>query len=271
MQQLPIFLNLTDRLVLVLGDGDAATAKARLVERAGGQVVRTWQSGVTIAFVALDDAVSAQVAAEELRAKGLLVNVVDRPHLCDFTTPAIIDRAPVTIAVGTAGASAGLAKAVRQRIEALLPPRLGELALALLSARKHLKNIWPDSAGRRRAIDAALAAGGPLDPLRADAVDQLPDWLHAPPQCDADRLEGIRLSSLDPDDLTLRQARLMGEADHIFHSPAISEHILNRARADAVRHISITPPANPPRGLILWITFYPDGDAADPANNPPSM
>lgn len=258
MQQFPIFVNLAGRLVLVVGDGDAADAKIRLVNRAGGQVVRQWQSGVMLAFVALDDADAAAHAATQLRAKGLLVNVVDRPQFCDFTTPAIIDRAPVTIAVGTAGASAGLAKAVRQRIEALLPARLGELAAALLAARPAIKARWPDAADRRRAIDAGLAAGAPLDPLRPQAADHVSNWLHTDAQPDSTRLEVIRLTSFDPDELTLRSARLMGEADHIFYSPAIPPAILHRARADAVRHTASAAPTDLPHGLSLWIV-HPDG------------
>ncbi len=262
MQQFPIFLNLRGRTVLIVGKGEAADAKARLVTRAGALVVSEWQPSVTIAFIALDDDAQAAATAEMLRAKGLLVNVVDRPHLCDFTTPAIIDRAPITIAIGTAGASAGLAKAIRQRIEALLPSRLGELASALFAARARLKNIWPDAADRRRALDAALAAHGPLDPLRPDAADQLPNWLESPAQHSENRLVILRLTSLDPDDLTLRHARLMGEADHIFHSRAISDAILHRARADAVRHIAAAVPDDLPHGLSLWIYYQPDSSPA---------
>lgn len=265
MQQFPIFLNLRGRTVLIIGEGEAADAKARLITRAGARVVKQWQSGVTIAFVALDDDAEAANAAEKLRAQGLLVNVVDRPKFCDFTTPAIIDRAPITIAVGTAGASAGLAKAIRQRIEALLPARLGELAGALFTARARLKEIWPDAADRRRAIDAALAVNGPLDPLRADAAEQLPEWLESPHEQQESRLVIVRLTSLDPDDLTLRQARLMGEADHIFHSKAISDAILHRARADAVRHTAAAVPTSPPHGLSLWIYYQPD---SSPSRSP---
>ena len=101
MRQLPIFLNLSGRAVVLVGEGEAAAAKARLVERAGGRVVRRWEEGASVAFVALADDAEARAAAADLRARGLLVNVVDRPDLCDFTTPAIVDRAPVTIAVGT--------------------------------------------------------------------------------------------------------------------------------------------------------------------------
>ena len=253
MHQLPIFLNLAGRTVVLIGEGEAADAKARLIQRAGGRIVPAWEEGATIAFVALDDENEARAAAADLRARGLLVNVVDRPDLCDFTTPAIIDRAPVTIAVGTGGASAGLAKAVRQRIEAFLPARLGALATALYAARAAMKARWPAAADRRRAIDAALAPGGALDPLDSDAAEKVDRWLAGEIGAQPSRLEVIRLTGPDPDDLTLRAARLLGEADHIFHPQHVPAAILDRARADAVRHIAAAPPADPPAGLSLWL------------------
>ncbi|AJA10225.1 siroheme synthase [Sphingopyxis fribergensis] len=253
MHQLPIFLNLTGRTVVLVGEGEAADAKARLIERARGRIVPAWEHGATIAFVALDDEAEARTAAADLRARGLLVNVVDRPDLCDFTTPAIVDRAPVTIAIGTGGASAGLAKAVRQRIEVLLPARLGALASALYAARAAMKARWPAAADRRRAIDAALVRGGALDPFDEGSPDRVDDWLAADAATRPPRLETIALVSFDPDDLTLRAARLLGEADHIFHPAAIPAAILDRARADAVRHRADAPPADPQPGLSLWL------------------
>ena len=251
MHQLPIFLTLTGRTVVLVGEGEAADAKARLIVRAGGRIVPAWEEGATIAFVALDE--GAEAVAADLRARGLLVNVVDRPDLCDFTTPAIVDRAPVTIAIGTGGASAGLAKAIRQRIEALLPARLGALAAALQAARGAMKARWPVAADRRRAIDAALAPRGPLDPLGGDAAHGVADWLGGAVAVQPSRLETIRLAGADPDELTLRAARLLGEADHLVHPADTPAAILDRARADAVRHVADAPPSAPPPGLSLWL------------------
>ncbi len=241
--------------MVLVGTGPAAQAKARLIERAGGRIVTEWAVDATIAFVALDDEAEARTAAAALRTRGLLVNVVDRPELCDFTTPAIIDRSPVTIAIGTGGASAGLAKAVRQRIEALLPPRLGALAQALFGAREVLRARHPAAADRRRAIDEALAAGGVLDPLDPAAADQMANWLASDTAARSPNssLITIRLRSTDPDDLSLREARLLGEADHIYHSPKVPPAILIRSRADAERHPAAAPPAVPAPGLALWL------------------
>jgi uroporphyrin-III C-methyltransferase/precorrin-2 dehydrogenase/sirohydrochlorin ferrochelatase len=255
MEQLPIFLNLSGRTVVLMGKGEAADAKARLIARADGRIVPEWEEGATIAFVALDDEDAARAASQALRARGLLVNVVDRPDLCDFTTPAIVDRAPVTIAIGTGGASAGLAKAVRQRIETLLPARLGALASALHAMREAMKTRWPVAADRRRAIDAALASGGALDPFDSDAVDKVEDWLASGTSVQPSRLETIHLTSADPDDLTLRAARLLGEADHVFHSAQVPAAILDRARADAIRHRADAAPADRPPGLSLWLAI----------------
>jgi uroporphyrin-III C-methyltransferase / precorrin-2 dehydrogenase / sirohydrochlorin ferrochelatase len=239
MHQLPIFLNLTDQPVLVIGDGEAAAAKARLITRAGGRIVASLADGPRLAFVALDDDDDAAAAATELRAAGLLVNVIDRPALCDFTTPAIIDRAPVTIAMGTGGASAGLAKALRQRLEALLPAQLGTLAAALADARAALRTRYPDKDARRRAIDAALEPGGLLDPFGAggeDGAAAVTAWLAAAVAPDQPaRIDTITLTSSDPDDLSIKQARWLACADLVIHGADVPTAVLARARADAVR------------------------------------
>jgi uroporphyrin-III C-methyltransferase/precorrin-2 dehydrogenase/sirohydrochlorin ferrochelatase len=188
-------------------------------------------------------------AVARLRARRILVNATDRPALCDFTLHAIVDRAPVLIAIGTGGASAGLAKALRQRIEAMLPAGLGKIAEALFAARGPIRARWPDAADRRRAIDAGLSAGGRIDPLSDEAsVDR---WLAGRDADVPSSVIPIRLRSVDPDDLTLREARLLGQADGVWHRPNIPPAILDRARADAARVVAETPcPAGRPG---LWI------------------
>ena len=111
---LPLFHRIAGTPVIVLGEGEAAEAKRRLVERAGGVVVGEGDLEARLAFIAID---SPEEAAARLRARGVLVNVVDRADLCDFTAPSILDRSPVLIAIGTGGASAGLAKALRLRLD----------------------------------------------------------------------------------------------------------------------------------------------------------
>lgn len=252
MDQLPIFLNLKGRKVILVGEGDAADAKRRLIERAGGNCVDAGNSEARIAFVALENDADALAAADDLKARGLLVNVVDWPEHCDFTTPAIVDRSPVLIAVGTGGASAGMAKAIRQRIETMLPAGLGKLANAVAGARDSIRARWDDAADRRRALDAAFMSGGELDPfvdLQPEAVDA---WLDKANEPSTSRLIEIPLLSNNADDLTLLTARLLGEADHIFHDPDVSLDILTRARADALRQAG-APPTAAPDGLTLYL------------------
>ncbi len=251
INSLPLFHRIAGRPVIVLGSGEAATAKRRLVERAGGICVDE-QHDARLAFVAPDPGEFApEPAVSRLRARGILVNCVDRPELCDFTTPAILDRSPVLLAIGTGGASAGLAKALRLRLEQWLPQRLGLLADALTDARAAMRRRWPDPGDRRRALDAALAAGGMLDPLAEGAEGRTAAWL-----ADARTVAGgcveMRLTSSDPDDLTLRQARLLGSADVIAYEPNVAATVLDRARADAIRLMLAPGAANPEtEGLVI--------------------
>ncbi|MFD1787439.1 bifunctional precorrin-2 dehydrogenase/sirohydrochlorin ferrochelatase [Sphingomonas floccifaciens] len=243
MHSLPVFVRLTDRAVILVGNGEAAEAKRRLLERAGARIVGENATDAALAIVVDDDA-----AVARLKARGLLVNVVDRPDLCDFTVPAIVERGDVIVAVGTGGVSAGLAAALRQRLEALLPAGLGALAKGLQAARGAMRMRWPDGGDRRRAIGAALAPGGALDPLgHPMTVDA---WL-ASAAVVPSRTETLIVTD-DPDDLTLRAARLLALADRIHHAPDVATAILDRARADAVR-IARALPATTEPGLTLWV------------------
>ncbi len=250
IENLPLFHRIAGQPVIVLGEGDAADAKRRLVERAGGVVVGEDDPGGRLAFIAMDD---PEAAATRLRARGLLVNVTDRPDLCDFTVPSILDRSPVLLAIGTGGASAGLAKALRLRLETLLPQSLGPLASALGIVRDRMRARWPDAGERRRALDAALREGGALDPFRDGSADNLTGWLDGDGEAaQSSGIVEIVLRGADPDELTLREARLLGSADVIAHEPDVPSMVLDRARADAVRiAISRGAPAPQLPGLVV--------------------
>lgn len=228
LHSLPVFVRLEGRPVMLIGDGEVADAKRRLLERAGAVIVGE-DADAALAIVAIDDP-AATVA--RLKARGVLVNAVDRSDLCDFTLPAIVDRSPVIVAVATGGVSAGLAAALRQRLETILPSGLGALAERLHGLRKAI----PDSRERRLSINRALDAA-----LGSSSIDG------------EGTFEPMTLTSSDPDDLTLRQARVLAQADRVLHAPDVPDAILDRARADAPRIVSPVPPLEPGDGLTVYL------------------
>jgi uroporphyrin-III C-methyltransferase / precorrin-2 dehydrogenase / sirohydrochlorin ferrochelatase len=231
--------------VILAGHGPAADAKRRLLERAGAVIVGPEESAA-LAIVADDD--PALVA--RLKQRGVLVNVVDWAELCDFTLPATVDRDPVLVAIGTGGVSAGLAAVLRQRLEAILPAGLGRLAEALHGARTALRAHLPDVGERRRFIGGLLSPGGPLDPL----IDHPHPVVPLSARAEMARIERIAVRSADPDELSLRAARLLALADRIHHPADMPPAILDRARADAER-IAGEPGADPGDGLTVLLQW----------------
>ncbi|MFA6218404.1 MAG: NAD(P)-dependent oxidoreductase [Erythrobacter sp.] len=251
MHSLPLFHRIAGQRVVVVGTGAMAQARARLIARAGGTPCpETEAHHARLAFVALEDARAAEAAALRLRRAGLLVHVADRPELCDFTLPSVLNRDPVIVAVSTGGASAGLAKHLRLRLETLLPESLGALARALDGAREAIRALYPGADERRRALDEALGEGGRLDPLASGGHGRVEDWLSGGGRPAPSQVVEFTLTSGDPEDLTLRQARLLGMADTVLHDPQLPQAILVRARADAVR---CTLPCDPPEGGLTVI------------------
>ena len=260
LDSLPLFHRLAQRPVIVLGAGEAAQAKRRLVERAGAVVFTDMAQGLAagarLAFIAHETRAACAAEAARLTAAGVLVNVVDQPDLCDFTVPSLLDRAPVLVAVGTGGASAGLAKALRLRLEMLLPQGLGDLARALGAARASLKARLPDNTARRQALDAALGPGGALDLLDGAAAARVAGWAAGDLAAPEALLVELHIPSADPEELTLRQARLLGSADGIAHEPGVAPAILHRARADAARRpIAAGEAVHQAPGAGLWLVL----------------
>ncbi|MEM8697467.1 MAG: NAD(P)-dependent oxidoreductase [Pseudomonadota bacterium] len=259
MQSLPIFVRLQNRPVILIGEGEAADAKRLILERAGADIVGE-EEAAALAVVALEEDEAAEAAVARLKARDILVNAVDRPKLCDFTLPAIVDRDPVLVAIGTGGASAGMAKALRQRLEQMLPARLGAIARRLRDKRPDIKTKWPDSAARRRAIDLALDENGPLDPLVPHGPRDVDSWIDGDDGGDGERpdqLEVVQLRSADPHDLTIGETLLLGRADRLYLAPGVPQAIANRARADAKRISAAELPDDPGSGLSVFVTVTP--------------
>ncbi|WP_156257068.1 precorrin-2 dehydrogenase/sirohydrochlorin ferrochelatase family protein [Sandarakinorhabdus oryzae] len=250
MQQLPIFVNLAGRRVILVGDGEPAEAKARLVRAAGGTLVGEDAADAVLAFVAIEDDAEAHAAATRLRARSLLVNVVDKPAMSDFLMGAIIDRSPVVVAISTAGASASLARALRTRLEALLPASIGPLARAILSARDTVAQRHPTPTDRRRLWERALAEAGPLDPFAAlaDAHAAVAHVVNGTSAAVPELLT-ITVSSPDPGDLTLNQLNALARCDALVVDGEVAATVIDRARRDAARLEAVPDPL--PAGLTV--------------------
>jgi uroporphyrin-III C-methyltransferase/precorrin-2 dehydrogenase/sirohydrochlorin ferrochelatase len=248
VKHLPLFFDLSGRRVVVVGQGPAADRRVDLVRSAGAAVYRVDAIvaadlvGAAAVFVATGDAGRDAEAAQAARLARVPVNVADRPALCDFILPAIVDRDEVVVAISTGGASPTLATVLRARIEAVLPERIGALARLAAIFRAQVNALIAEPARRRAfwrrfvegpAGQLALAGNeagarrvvlGELDTARRSAK---------PAGGPAGIAYIVGAGPGDPDLLTLRAARLLQEADVILHDDLVPQAILNRARRDA--------------------------------------
>ena len=169
MHAFPAFYPLAGKTVVIVGAGEAAEAKIRLfagspavIRRLDGEAALHPKAyaGAALVFIATDDDAFAEAAAGAARAAHVPVNVVDRPALCDFTTPAVIDRGEVVAAIGTGGSSPMLATLLRQDIETRVPEGAGRVAALFASLQDEVRKALPN---HRRRVPARRAdrAGGP--------------------------------------------------------------------------------------------------------------
>ena len=246
MKHLPLFFDLVGRRVVVVGEGAAADRRADLARSAGAEVQRivspTVQAadfrGAAAAFIATGDADRDAAAQRAARSAGVPVNVADRPALCDFILPAIVDRDEIVVAVSTGGASPTLATVLRGRIEAALPERLGAVARLAATFRAQVKALIGEPARRRaffrRLVEgpaARLALAGDDAGARRAALGELDAARRHMAPTGIAHIVGAGPG--DPDLLTLRAAQLLQEADAILHDDLVPPAILARARRDA--------------------------------------
>lgn len=275
MKTFPMFLKMAGRRVLILGGGEPAAQKARLMLKteagivviaprlepelaalaASGRV--THVAAVTpdllvnaaLAFVATSDADEDARLAAVLRAAGVVTNVVDAPDLCDAFTPSIVDRDPLVVAIGTEGAAPVLARQVKTAVETMLEPRLGDLvALAGRLRGEVAARIAP--AGRRAFWSWAFS-GTPRQAhargAEREAARLLKDAIAAG---GAGAAPGgfVSLVGAGPgarDLITLRGVQRLQEADVIFYDRLVDPGLLELARRDAERvHVGKTPGAS---------------------------
>ncbi|MBL8583538.1 MAG: uroporphyrinogen-III C-methyltransferase [Rhizobiaceae bacterium] len=260
----PVFMRVDERMVVIVGGAAEALAKARLLsqsraslrivadrpspeladfaavngaELVTGPYARSSLEGAALVFAASGDEALDRQISEDARALGIPVNAVDRPELCDFYTPALVNRAPVCVAIGTEGAAPVLAQSIRARIEQMLSPSLGSLATLAAGFRGAVERLLPKG-GERRRFWADFFAGAPA---REMEVGSLEDARAAAAELLLRRAAAnghVALVGAGPgaeDLLTLRAHRLLNEADAIVHDALVPEAVIAMGRRDAER------------------------------------
>ena len=273
MRYLPVFLDLQTGLVALVGQGELARAKLRALVAAGARI--RWYStegehdaqglepgqlariefakgdpltadltGVVAVFCAGAGDIGVAVS---LRAKsvGLPVNVMDDLAHSTFIFPAIVDRGDVVVAIGTGGTSPVVARRVRERIEAVLPARIGDLAKFIGRFRKSIHARIPEMPLRRRfwerVIDGpigALVLSGHKDDAEAALKQIANPSAFAGAEASGKARGHVTLVGAgpgDPDLLTIKALRALQDADVVFYDELVSPEILDRIRRDAVR------------------------------------
>ena len=259
----PVFMRVDGQAVAIVGNGEEALAKARLVSQSSAvlRIVADNASGGLLDFIASTGAVHINAAYEaahlqgaalafaasgdealdrrvvdDARRLGVAVNAVDRPELCDFFTPALVNRAPVVIAIGTEGAGPVLAQMLRARIDRMLSPSLGRLATLAASFRVAAERL--PKGNRRRRFWSDFFAGAPAKAIEAGDLDEAHGAALELLSADAPAEGHIALVGAGPgaeDLLTLRAHRLLMEADAIVYDALVPEAIVAMGRRDAER------------------------------------
>lgn len=267
MRYFPIFIDLDPgNAVVVYGGSEDAARKVRLLLKTGVAIdivapqlnaelaglVRsdrlTWIAASfspdqlagkpRAVFAACDDDTNAQVSRVAQDA-GIPVNVVDRAELSTFIIPAIVDRDPLVVAIGTEGAGPVLAQGVRARIESMLPVSIGGLLARAVALRNTVANIVP-AGPARRAFWNTYFFGAPRDAYLAGDEHRFADTverqLASPDETSAAGHISLLEVCGDPELVTLKAHRLLQDADAIIHDQAVAPGVLEFARRDAIRH-----------------------------------
>lgn len=267
MDYLPIFLDLKGKTGLVVGGGDVGARKATLLINAGawvtvvepGELTGSFAAlrdtdrvihrretfrpehldGVELAFAATADDAINQAVFEAARARHLPVNVVDKPEVCSFIMPSIIDRSPVVVAVSSGGEAPVLSRLLRARLETLIPAAYGRLAALAGKFKVSVRQHFPTTEGRRKFWENALLS--PVAEMVFAGREQEAEHTLAKMLEDSSTEVGVGEVYLvgagpgNPDLLTFRALRLMQQADVVVYDRLVSPPILDMCRRDADR------------------------------------
>jgi len=265
MNYFPAFFDLTAQKVLIVGGGEVALRKLVLLERSGAKVTVVAREvlpelseraaagkiqaiirefvpddldGARLVIVATSRRAVNRWIASLSEARGIPVNVVDDREASRFIVPAIIDRDPVLVAISTGGSSPVLARRLRERLEAFIPKRFGELALWLQALRRAARWRLRDTAARRRyfehIVDGAAArrfVAGDTHGAESLAQQLLARTASSPQESGEVTLVGAGPG--DPELLTLKALRALQDADVILHDRLVPRAVLDMARRDA--------------------------------------
>ena len=263
MDFLPLFHKLQGRVVLVVGGGEVALRKARLLSEAGAQLrvvapqirselnelageggvfQRGYETadlqGVALVIAATDDEpLNARISAEA-QALGIPVNVVDAPALCSVIFPAIVDRSPLIVAVTSGGDAPVLARLIRAKIETWIPATYGQLAGLAKKFRQRVKRLFPD-VQQRRVFWEDVFQGQIAESVFAGKLGEGERLLEEKIAGAAPRALGevylVGAGPGDPDLLTFRALRLMQQADVVLYDRLVAPAIIDLCRRDAER------------------------------------
>ncbi|MBB5222707.1 uroporphyrin-III C-methyltransferase/precorrin-2 dehydrogenase/sirohydrochlorin ferrochelatase [Amaricoccus macauensis] len=260
MRHYPVFLDMRDRTVLVAGGGEVAVAKLRLLLKTEARLrvfaatpdaaVAGWAAegrielvaraieagdvpGSALVYGATGNALADARVARLARGAGVPVNLVDNLEGSDFITPAIVDRDPVTVAIGTEGAAPVLARKIKAEVEAMLPTSLGSLARIGQAFRGRVEHL--DGKARRGFWTRFYFQTGPraLAEGQEAAEAELGRMLGAGAEAEDGFVHFVGAGPGDPELLTLKARRLLHEADVVIHDRLVSPGVLELARREA--------------------------------------
>lgn len=245
MDAFPAFFPLAGRKVVIAGSGEPAEAKLRLLASSPAILIRVEgpeallpgaYSGAMLAFIADEDEGFCQAAAAAARVARALVNVADRPQLCDFTTPAVIDRGEVVAAIGTGGASPMLATMLRNDIEQRVPEGAGRVAALFRKFQDDIRARFPELHARRAFLREALSGAAAEAAQSGDmtkAQQLFRDAIARGPKA-IGKVQYV--AGRGPADLlTIRASRALAAADVLVIDPGADPQVLAMARRDAER------------------------------------
>ena len=260
----PVFMKVEKRIVVIVGSGGEALAKTRLIGQSsaairivaetpeaelaafaaeiGAELVGKPYSadlveGACLVFAATgDEALDGRVVVDA-KARGIPVNAVDRPHLCDFFTPALVNRAPVVVAIGTEGAGPVLAQMIRARVDRMLSPALGPLASLAASLRETVERLVPKG-NARRAFWSDFFEGAPARAMEIGHIEEAREAAAELMQRRTEARGHVALVGAGPgaeDLITIRAQRLLMQADVILFDALVPEAVVAMGRRDAER------------------------------------